>query len=114
MIRAIDPRKIANYSWHMLQILRTAEFDRWVSALRDRTAARSINARLDRLALGHWGDSKAVGGEVTELRIHAGPGYRVYCWQDGDTLVVLLCGGNKSTQPRDIARAQAMVKDLKE
>ena len=55
-----------------------------------------------------------MGGEVVELRVFAGPGYRIYCWQDGDVLIVLLCGGDKSTQARDITRAQAMVKELKE
>ncbi|MCK6424210.1 MAG: type II toxin-antitoxin system RelE/ParE family toxin [Burkholderiaceae bacterium] len=98
----------------MLQLFRTAEFDRWLGSLRDRAAVRNIAARLDRLALGHWGDCKPVGGEVVELRVFAGPGYRLYCWQDGDVLVVLLCGGDKSTQSRDIVRAQAMVKELKE
>ncbi|MEY4749564.1 MAG: hypothetical protein RIQ60_1778 [Pseudomonadota bacterium] len=87
----------------MLQLLRTAEFDRWLGGLRDRVGARSIAARLDRLALGHWGDCKPVSGEVVELRVFAGPGYRVYCRQDGE-----------STQARDIARAQSMVKELKE
>jgi putative addiction module killer protein len=103
-----------NYSSHVLQLLRTAEFDRWLGGLRDRVGLKSITARLDRLAQGHWGDCQPVGGEVTELRLHVGPGYRVYCWQDGAVLVVLLVGGDKSTQQRDIARAQAMVKALKE
>lgn len=101
----------------MRQLLRTAEFDRWLGGLRDRAAVRSISARLDRLdrlALGHWGDCKPVGGDVVELRVFAGPGYRIYCWQDGEVLIVLLCGGDKSSQSRDIARAQAMVKELKE
>jgi putative addiction module killer protein len=98
----------------MPQLLRTAEFDRWLGGLRDRVAVRNIAARLDRLALGHWGDCQPVGGEVVELRVFAGPGYRIYCWQDGDVLIVLLCGGDKSTQARDITRAQAMVKELKE
>lgn len=98
----------------MLQLLRTAEFDRWLSGLRDRAGKLRIAARLDRLAQGHWGDCKALGGGVTELRVHAGPGYRVYCWQDGAVLVVLLVGGDKASQPRDIAHAQAMVQALKE
>lgn len=98
----------------MFRLLRTAVFDDWMARLRDRDALRHIAARLDRLALGHWGDAKPVGADVLELRVHAGPGYRVYCWRDGDALVVLLCGGSKSTQSRDIARAQAMAKDLKD
>ncbi len=75
---------------------------------------KQVLARLARLSLGHWGDCKPVGGEVTELRIHSGPGYRVYCWQDGATVVVALGGGDKSTQGRDITRAQNMVSQLKE
>jgi putative addiction module killer protein len=98
----------------MLRLLRTAEFNDWMSGLRDRVAVRQIAARLDRLAQGHWGDAKPVGGEVTELRVHVGPGYRVYCWQEGALVLVLLCGGDKSTQRRDVARARAMVQELKE
>jgi putative addiction module killer protein len=98
----------------MPQLLRTAEFDRWLSRLRDRAGVQRITARLERLALGHWSDCKPVGGEVVELRVHVGPGYRVYCWQDGATVVVLLSGGDKASQARDIALAQALVKQLKE
>lgn len=98
----------------MHTILRTAEFNEWLGGLRDRTGLKLVTARLDRLAQGHWGDCESVGGEVTELRVHAGPGYRAYCWQDGPVVVVMLAGGDKSTQKRDIARAQAMVKQLKE
>lgn len=104
----------ANYGWQMFRLLRTAEFDAWMAGLSDRVALRQIAARLDRLAQGHWGDAKPVGGEVTELRVHTGPAYRLYCWQEGELLVVLLCGGDESRQRRDVARAQALVKDLKE
>ena len=98
----------------MHTILRTTEFNEWLGGLRDRIGLKPMTARLDRLAQGHWGDCEPVGGEVTELRVHTGPGYRVYCWQDGPVVVVMLAGGDKSTQKRDIARAQAMVKQLKE
>ena len=97
----------------MIQILRTAAFDDWLQTLRDKVGQRQVLARLTRLSLGNWGDCKPVGGEVTELRIDSGPGYRVYCWRDGDVVVVALGGGDKSTQQKDIARAQAMVKELK-
>ena len=97
----------------MSQILRTAAFDDWLQTLRDKVGQRQVLARLTRLSLGNWGDCKPVGGEVTELRIDSGPGYRVYCWRDGDVVVVALGGGDKSTQQKDIARAQAMVKELK-
>ena len=98
----------------MLQILRTHEFDAWIGGLRDKVGQRQVLARLARLSLGHWGDCQPVGGEVTELRIDSGPGYRVYCWKDGATVVVALGGGDKSGQEKDIAKAQGMVKILKE
>ena len=98
----------------MIQVLRTAAFDDWLQSLRDKVGQRQILARHTRLSLGNWGDCKPVGGEVTELRIDFGPGYRVYCWRDGDVVVVALGGGDKSTQQRDIAKAQAMVQELKE
>ena len=98
----------------MFQVLRTADFDAWLSALRDKVGQKQILARLTRLSLGHWGDCKPVGGNVVELRIHSGPGYRVYCWKDGLTVVVALGGGDKSSQARDSAKAQDMVTFLKE
>lgn len=98
----------------MLQILRTAKFDLWLSTLKDRMGQKRIIARLGQLSLGHWGDCKAVGGDIVELRIHLGPGYRVYCWPEDATVVVALGGGDKSTQRRDISAAQAMVETLKE
>ncbi|WP_200843940.1 type II toxin-antitoxin system RelE/ParE family toxin [Pantoea sp. 18069] len=63
----------------MYQLQRTNEFDAWISNLRDKVGQKQVLVRLARLSLGHWGDCKLVGGEVTELRIHSGPGYRVYC-----------------------------------
>ena len=98
----------------MLQILRTAEFDVWLIELRDKIGQKQVLARLTRLSLGHWGDCKPVGGDVVELRIHNGPGYRVYCWKDGLTVVVALGGGDKSSQESDIAKTQHMVTLLKE
>ena len=98
----------------MYQIKRTGEFNAWISGLRDKVGQKQVLVRLARLSLGHWGDCKPVGGDVTELRIHSGPGYRVYCWQDGATVVVALGGGDKSNQDRDISRALDMVRELKE
>ena len=102
-----------NYGSHMIQVLRTAAFDAWLHGLRDQVAKKQILARLTRLSLGNWGDCKPVGGEVTELRIDTGPGYRVYCWRSGEIVVIALGGGDKSTQQRDIEKAQAMVQELK-
>ena len=98
----------------MLQILRTADFDTWLAALRDKVGQKQVLARLARLSLGHWGDCKPVGGDVVELRIHSGPGYRVYCWKDGLAVVIALGGGDKSNQAHDITKAQHMVTLLKE
>ena len=83
----------------------------WLEGLRDRVAVRRVVARLDRLSLGLRGDWKSVGAGVYELRIDHGPGYRVYFGQEGDALILLLCGGAKRTQNRDIETAHAYWKD---
>ena len=85
----------------------------WLSGFRDRIARARINARLDRLALGLRGDWRSVGGGVNELRIDHGPGYRVYFAQHANTVVILLCGGDKRTQAKDIEQAHAYWKDYK-
>lgn len=85
----------------------------WLDGLRDSVARARIVARLDRLSAGLRGDWKSVGGGVSELRIDYGPGYRVYYAQEGDTMVLLLCGGSKRTQAKDIERAHAYWKDYK-
>lgn len=102
-----------NYGSQMIQVLRTAAFDAWLHGLRDQVAKKQILARLTRLSFGNWGDCKPVGGKVTELRIDTGPGYRVYCWRSGEIVVIALGGGDKSTQQRDIEKAQAMVQEIK-
>ena len=83
-----------------------------MEALRDRTAAARVQVRIDRLALGLKGDIKPVGEGVSELRIDHGPGYRVYIAQKGAILIILLCGGDKQSQSRDIKRAIALAKEL--
>lgn len=85
----------------------------WFHELADRKAQAALDARLLRLQRGHFGDCKRVGAGISELRIHYGPGYRVYFGEDGDSLVVLLCGGNKRTQKRDIARAKVYWADYR-
>lgn len=96
----------------MPTIQQTDEYRTWAKSLRDRVAKSRIATRLDRLARGLPGDVEPVGGGVSELRIHYGPGYRVYFVQRGEVLIVLLCGGDKGTQARDIARAKALASDL--
>ena len=88
-------------------------FQEWLTGLRDRQARARIRARLDRVALGNLGDCKGVGEGVQELRIFHGPGYRVYFGLDGDTVVLLLCGGSKDTQARDIQTAQRYWRDYR-
>ena len=96
----------------MVEIRQTPVFAAWLEKMRDRSARARIQVRLDRLALGLAGDVKPVGNGVSELRVDYGPGYRVYFKQQGGELVILLIGGDKRTQSRDIERAVAMARDL--
>jgi putative addiction module killer protein len=98
----------------MYTLRRTAVFIDWLNALKDRRAAARIAARLLRLEDGNLGDAKSVGEGVSELRINYGPGYRVYFMQVGRTVILLLCGGDKSTQARDIAKAKGLARTWKE
>jgi putative addiction module killer protein len=90
----------------VVEILRSATFDRWLGKLKDRGAVARVLVRIDRLALGNPGDVRSVGGGVSELKIDYGPGYRVYFSQQGQKIVLLLCGGDKSSQSSDISTAQ--------
>jgi putative addiction module killer protein len=94
----------------MFEVRQTTVFDRWYHGLRDRRARARITLRLDRLRLGQFGDAKFLGG-VAELRIDYGPGYRVYFCQRGGTIVLLLCGGDKTTQALDIAKARDLARE---
>lgn len=96
----------------MLEIRQSEVFVAWLSALRDRRAAARIAERLRRLALGNPGDVKPIGDGLSELRIDYGPGYRVYFAQRGNLLIIVLCGGDKTNQGRDIARAKALAKEI--
>lgn len=95
-------------------IRETGQFSEWISGLRDGQARIRIVRRLDRLAAGNPGDVKPVGEGVSEMRIDYGPGYRVYFVQRGAVLVLLLCGGDKKTQDRDIGIAKALARNWKE
>src|SRR6266436_6113596 len=92
----------------MIQIEATEEFDEWLKGLRDLQAKVRIFDRIRRLRDGNPGDMRPVGKGVSEMRIHHGPGYRLYYTQRGESLIILLCGGDKSSQKKDIARAIAM------
>ena len=94
----------------MIEVRQTDEFARWLAGLRDAQAKARIARRLARLARGNVGDAKPVGGGVSELRFHFGPGYRVYFVRHGDRVILLLAGGIKSTQDRDIRTARRLAK----
>lgn len=98
----------------MIEVRQTDIFAAWMDALADRRAAERIAQRIVRLQSGLLGDVKPVGGGVSELRVDHGPGYRVYFVQRGRVLIVLLCGGDKRTQQRDIERAKALAADLED
>lgn len=96
----------------MNTILKSDIFDEWLTKLKDLGAKANIALRIERAELGNFGDHKSVGGNVLEMRIHKGPGYRVYYTQRGDTLYLLLVGGDKSNQQRDIKKAMQMAAEL--
>jgi putative addiction module killer protein len=96
----------------MFELRRTAEFLSWFQDLRDRAGAQRIVVRLERMARGNLGDVKPVGEGVSEARIKSGPGYRLYYVRRAEVVIILLCGGDKSSQDRDIARAKAMAKEI--
>lgn len=98
----------------MFTIRETMEFSNWLTKLKDVQARARIVRGVDRLQRGNPGDVKPVGEGVSELRIDYGPGYRVYFIQEGKLIIVLLCGGDKSSQSRDISQAKALAKALKE
>ncbi|RJQ50729.1 MAG: type II toxin-antitoxin system RelE/ParE family toxin [Desulfobacteraceae bacterium] len=96
----------------MIQIRQTEDFSKWLRGLRDRQARARIQTRIDRLQLGLAGDVKPIGEGVSELRIDYGPGYRIYFAQRGRALVILLAGGDKRTQDKDIKAAIKLARDL--
>lgn len=96
----------------MLEVRQTDVYVRWFENLRDRQARARVDARIRRLSLGNAGDIKAVGDGVLELRIDYGPGYRVYFVHRGQSIVILLAGGDKRTQDRDIRIARALAEEL--
>ena len=98
----------------VLQVRQTDTYRRWFASLKDKSARARVDVRIRRLWLGNPGDAKPVGNGVSELRIHYGPGYRVYFARRGDTVIILLAGGDKSTQAEDIRVAQALADRIKD
>jgi putative addiction module killer protein len=109
--RNIDKNSIVLHKGQSVAILQTSAFRAWLGGLRDGKARLRIDDRLKRLASGNAGDTKSVGGGVQELRMRFGPGYRVYYKWCGEVLVLLLTGGDKDSQVRDIAKAKQLAKE---
>lgn len=109
-----DLDKIQNvlYTGQTYQLAETIEFARWLGSLRDIRAIAKITDRLKRASNGNFGDHKSVKGGVFEIRIDYGPGYRVYFFQRGKELVILLCGGDKRSQDDDVARAKRLKEEI--
>ena len=98
----------------MVEIRKTDVFSKWLENLKDSVAKARILVRIDRMHSGNFGDVSPLGAGVSELRIFYGPGYRIYFIQRGSEIVILLNGGDKSTQSRDIARAKKLAQDLED
>ncbi len=96
----------------MIEVRQTQFYSDWFDSLRDRQARARINIRIRRLSLGNFGDAKMVGEGVSELRIDYGPGYRVYFVKRDNQIVILLAGGDKSTQERDIKKAHRLAREV--
>ena len=99
------------YNTGMVEVVESDSFKRWVRRLRDHSAVARINARLRNVSIGNFGDTRPIGDGISEMRIHYGPGYRIYFIREGSTVVVLLCGGDKSSQQRDIEHAKRLAQD---
>ncbi len=99
------------YFTQAIEVRQTRVYAQWVSGLRDRAAIMRINVRIRRMSLGNFGDVRPVGSGVSELRINYGPGYRVYFKLRDKEIVILLCGGDKSTQDQDIEQAKTLAKE---
>ena len=102
------------YTLPVIEVLQTEHFRKWIDRLRDRGARARILARIIAVEEGHFGDWQAIDPTVSELRVHAGPGYRVYFTRRGNTLVILLAGRDKGSQRRDIDVAKKLAAELRD
>ncbi|MCC6453251.1 MAG: type II toxin-antitoxin system RelE/ParE family toxin [Acidobacteria bacterium] len=98
----------------MIEIVKSDTFDRWLRKLRDPQAKARVEMRIRRLGLGNPGDVQPIGAGLSEMRIDYGPGYRVYYLEQGGVVVILLCGGDKRSQQKDIVRAKELAKEWKD
>lgn len=108
----VDETAPWHYSSRVIETRQTDVFKVWFAGLRDRRAVQVIAGRIARVQRGALGDVQSVGDGVSEMRIHYGPGYRLYCTWKGEALVILLCAGDKSTQTRDISRAKTLAMEV--
>ena len=108
----LDKNYPTGYNKTKFDVKETDIFKKWIKALKDKTARSIINVRIRRLSLGNKGDTTPLGDSISELRIDFGPGYRVYYTQIGNSLVILLCGGDKSSQEKDIKKARRIASKL--
>lgn len=95
-----------------MQIKKTGDFTTWEESIRDRRALLRVQARIRQMSFGNFGDAKSVGGGVMESRIHYGPGYRLYYTRRGEEIVILLVGGDKSSQRKDIVLAKQLAQNI--
>jgi putative addiction module killer protein len=111
IIQIAKPKNVP-YMEHMISVCQTETFQKWFEGLRDRQAQKHILVRVGRLERGHFGDVKPVGEGISELRIKHGPGYRLYLIRREQEVVLLLCGGDKDSQSRDIRAAKQLAKEI--
>jgi len=97
----------------LYKVKKSSHFEKWIRALKDLKGKITIARRIERMSQGNFGDAKSVGDSVSELRIRVGPGYRVYFTKFENRVVILLIGGDKSTQSKDITKAKALLEELK-
>lgn len=98
----------------MIEIRETEVYKKWFCSIKDKKTKSIIDVRIRRVSLGNFGDIEPVGKGVSELKIHYGPGFRVYLLHQGEAIIILLCGGDKSTQEEDIQKAQDLAHRIKE
>ena len=110
----LDSLLFLNYNIDMRTIKKTEVFDTWLSKLEDEKGKAKITDRIMRLKRGNKGDHRIIDKDIYELRIHFGPGYRIYCTDKNNEIILLLIAGDKSTQSKDIKKAQQMIKLLEQ
>lgn len=109
---ALDDSESVTYKLHMYVLRQTPVFRKWISGLKDLRAKQAIAKRMVRIEAGTLGDTKLLSGGIGEFRIHQGPGYRLYFVRRGTTVILLLCGGDKGSQERDISLAQQLAREI--